>query len=106
MKRTFALSAALAMGMAGSAVAAPRATYKWTNEDLIGSQYQAPNPAAVSHVIYLNNCQPSGCQMKPGYDNATTNTSSIPDTNSTISPYTGSAATWNAIVQCVRQTYA
>ena len=36
-------------------------------------------PAAVSNVIYLNNCKPNGCQINPGNDNATTNTSSIPD---------------------------
>ena len=106
MKRTFALSVVLALGIAGSAAAEPRATYKWVNEDLIGSQYKAPNAAAVSHTIFLNNCKPNGCNMKPGYDNATTDTSSIPDVSSTISPYSGSDANWNAIVQCVRQTYA
>ncbi len=107
MKRTFALSAALAMGLVSSAaIAAPRGSYKWTSPDLEGAVYQAPNPAAVSHVIYLNNCKPNGCQMKPGYDNATTNTSSIPETNSTVSAFTGSDATWQAVVQCVKQTYA
>jgi hypothetical protein len=107
MKRTFALSAALALGLvSGAAVAAPRGSYKWTNEDLIGSHYKAPDAAAVSHVIYLNNCKPNGCQMKPGYDNATTNTSSIPDVTSTVSAYSGSDATWQQIVTCVKQTYA
>ena len=76
MKRTLALSVALALGTAGSALAEPRATYKWTNEDLIGSQYKAPNPAAVAHTIYMNNCKPNGCTLHPGYDNATTDTSS------------------------------
>jgi MYXO-CTERM domain-containing protein len=107
MKRIFALSAALAMGMVSSAAfAAPNGSYRWTSEDLIGSQYKAPSAAAVSHVIYLNNCKPSGCAMKPGYDNATTNTSSIPDVASTVSPYTGSDSTWQQVVACVRQTYA
>ncbi|HEY5923942.1 MAG TPA: Ig-like domain-containing protein [Kofleriaceae bacterium] len=107
MKRTLALSVALAMGLVSSAaVAGPRGSYKWTNEDLLGSQYQAPNPAAVAHTIYLNNCKPSGCQIKPGYDNATTNTSSVPDTNSTISAFTGSDAVWQQVVTCIKQTYA
>jgi MYXO-CTERM domain-containing protein len=106
MKRIFALSAALALGMVSTAVAAPRGSYKWTNEGLIGAQYQPPKAATVSHVIYLNNCKPNGCQLKAGYDNATTNTSSVPDSNSTISAFTGSDATWQQVVQCVKQTYA
>jgi hypothetical protein len=107
MKRTLALSVALAMGLVSSAaVAAPRGSYKWTSEDLIGSQYQAPNPAAVSNVIYLNNCKPSGCQIKPGGNNAMTNTSTIPDALSNVSAFTGSDAVWQQVVQCVRQTYA
>lgn len=107
MKRAFALSAALAMGMVSSAaVAAPRGSYKWTNEGLIGSEYRAPNPAAVSHVIYLNNCKPNGCQLQAGYDNAPNNTSSIPDSASVVSPFTGSDAVWQQVVACVKQTYA
>jgi MYXO-CTERM domain-containing protein len=107
MKRFFACSAALALGLVSSAaVASPRGSYKWTNEDLLGSQYQAPKKEAVSHVIYLNNCKPNGCNLKAGYDNATTDTSSIPNSTSTVSAYTGSDATWQQIVQCVQQTYA
>jgi len=107
MKRTLALSAALATGMVSSAAfAAPRATYKWTNENLMGSEYKPPNPAAVSRVIYLNNCKPNGCQLSAGNDNATTNTSSIPNSNATVSAYSGSDATWQQIVECVKQTYA
>jgi MYXO-CTERM domain-containing protein len=107
MKRTLAFSAALAMGMVSSAaLAAPNATYKWADGAAPGMNYKAPDSAAVSHVIYLNNCKPNGCQLSPGYDNAPQNTSSIPDQSSTVSAYTGSDATWNSIVQCVRQTYA
>lgn len=107
MTRTLALSLTLAMGMVSSlATAAPRATYKWVDESLIGSEYVAPPKAAVSNVIYLNNCKPNGCQIKSGWDNATTNTSSVPDASTTISAYTGSDASWDQIVACVKQTYA
>lgn len=107
MKRTLALSAVLAVGMASSAaVAAPRGAYKWTNENLVGAEWQTPDAATVSHVIYLNNCKPNGCQIKPGYNDARNNTSTIPDVASTISPFTGSESTWQAVVQCVKQTYA
>jgi hypothetical protein len=107
MKRTLAFAAALTLGMVSSvALAAPRATYKWTDDARVGADWVAPPKAAVSNVVYLNNCKPGGCQLKPGYDNATTNTSSIPDVQSTVSAFTGSDATWQAVVECVKQTYA
>jgi hypothetical protein len=97
----------MTLGMVSAAFAAPKTAIKWTDESRIGSEWVGPDTAeAVSNVIYLNNCKPNGCAMKPGYDNATTNTSSIPDTTSTISAFTGSDATWQAVVQCVKQTYA
>lgn len=107
MHRNFAVVAALTVGMVSSvALAAPRGSYKWTDTALQNAPYVTPNPAAVSHVIYLNNCKPSGCQLHPGNNNATTNTSSIPNSNSTVQPFSGSDATWQAVVQCVKQTYA
>jgi len=107
MKRTFALLAALTTGMVSSAaVGAPRGAYKWTNESLVDAQWAPPAAATVSHVIYLNNCKPNGCQLNPGNNNATTNTSSIPDSPTTVSPFSGSDAVWQQVVQCVKQTYA
>ncbi len=107
MKRNFAVLAVLTTGLVSSvASAAPRGSYKWTDASLEGGVYVAPNPAAVSHVIYLNNCKPNGCQMKPGGNNSTTNTSSIPQSTSNVAAFTGSDATWNAVVNCVKQTYA
>src|SRR5687767_3616701 len=107
MKRTVAFSAVLTLGMVSAAFAAPKTAIKWTDESRMGGEWIGPDStAAVSNVIYLNNCKPNGCQLKPGYDNATTNTSSIPDTTSTISAFTGSDATWQAVVACVKQTYA
>jgi hypothetical protein len=108
MNRSLAALATLTMGMLVSSVALaePRATYKWIDESMIGREWVAPPKAAVSNVIYLNNCKPNGCALKPGYDNATTNTSSIPDTGSTVSAFTGTEATWQQVVQCVKQTYA
>lgn len=107
MKRTLALSTVLAVGMASSAaLAAPQRTYVWTDESLKGAEWKAPQTATVSHVIYLNNCKPNGCQIKPGYNDATKNTSSVAKSNSVISPFSGSDATWQAVVECVKQTYA
>jgi len=107
MKRTLVVAATLALGMVSSfASGAPRGTYKWVDASKRGSRWVKPDAAAVSNIIYLNNCKPNGCSLKPGYNNATTNTSSIPSQNSVVSPYSGTDAQWNAIVQCVKQTYA
>src|SRR5512146_2847803 len=106
MKRHFVLAAAMIWGTAGLAHAeTQRASYKWTDPSRIGAQWTPPSAATVSHVIFLNNCS-GGCTLHPGYDNATTNTSSIPNGTATISAYSGSAAQWQQIVSCVRQTYA
>jgi uncharacterized protein (TIGR03382 family) len=109
MTRLFAITAAVStMGMVGIAHAeAPRrATYQWTDPSRIGATWTAPAPAGVSHVIFLNNCQPSGCTLNPGNDDSTQNTSSIPSQQAHISAYSGSASEWSQILSCVRQTYA
>ena len=107
MKRIFALSTVLALGMVGTAGAEPRGTFKWTGDGpQTGATWTPPPQAAVSHVIYLNNCQPSGCNLSAGYDNSTTNTSSIPNTSSTVAAYSGSQTNWDALVNCVKQVYS
>jgi uncharacterized protein (TIGR03382 family) len=123
MKPSFVVSALLTLGMVGAAHAetvqntldvrpnpfavpgeAPRAIYRWTDPALEGTTPAAP--ANVSHIIYLNNCKPGGCTLHAGYDNSTTDTSSIPSGTAQITAYSGSDATWAQVVACVRQTYA
>ena len=106
MTRMHVVSALLTLGMVGSAHAESRATYRWVDPALLGAQWQAPSPANVSHIIYMNNCQPSGCTLHPGNDNSTTDTSSVPNSTSLVSAYQGSASQWQQLVDCVRQTYA
>jgi hypothetical protein len=84
---------------------APRATYRWTDPSRVGATWQAPAPANVSHVIYMNNCA-GGCTLHAGYDDSLTNTSSVPNGTSNVSAYAGSSTQWNQLVQCVQQTYA
>jgi hypothetical protein len=62
--------------------------------------------AAVSNVIYLNNCKPNGCAVTPGNDNAMTNRSSIPSQSSTVTPFAYSDSNWQLVVDCVKATYA
>jgi uncharacterized protein (TIGR03382 family) len=98
--------AVLAVGTAGTAAAdAPRATYRWTDPSLMGSKWSAPAPANVSHIIFMNNCA-GGCTLHSGYDDSTTNTSSVPNGTANISAYAGSSTQWNQLVQCVQQSYA
>src|ERR1051325_7771895 len=107
MKRQM-MMAVLVMGMTSALAQAdvPRATYRWTDISRIGAKWEAPT-SNVSHVIYLNNCQPNGCQIRgTGYDDASTNQSSIANGTINMSPYAGTSAQWNQIVQCVQQTYA
>lgn len=105
MKGHLAVIAALTTGMVSLAHAEPRATYRWTDPARIGTQWQKPEAAGVSHVIFLNRCT-GGCTLSPGYDDSTTNHSSIPNSTATVSEYMGTDSQWNQIVNCVKQTYA
>lgn len=58
----------------------------------------------VSHVLYLNDCKPNGCTVKPGTDNSRTNTSSIADGQRTLSAFPYNY--FDQLVACVRDTYA
>jgi len=107
MKRQLVVSMLLGLSLSATvAQAAPRGTYRWTDPSLEGKPWTAPAPSDVSHIIYLNNCQPSGCTLHSGFDDSTTDTSSIPNGTSVVSAYSGTADQWNQIVQCVQQTYA
>jgi uncharacterized protein (TIGR03382 family) len=106
MKRHLVVATLLTLGMvSGLAHAAPRATYRWTDASRVGAKWEPPQAATVSHVIYLNNCK-TGCTLHSGYDDSTTNASSIPSGTVNVPAYVGSDAQWQQIVSCVRQTYA
>lgn len=124
MKRSFAVMAALTAGTVSLAHAEvqenvadapsnplatpwsrPQPTYRFIDPGLTGLIGDGVS-AAVSNVIYLNNCKPNGCQISPGGDNSATNRSSIPEQASTVQPYAYSDASWQQVVDCVKQTYA
>src|SRR4051812_19508659 len=60
----------------------------------------------VSHVIYLNNCEPGGCAVRPGFDDSLTHHSSIAAGNRMLPAWKWGDAKWQALVQCVKDTYA
>ena len=59
-----------------------------------------------SNILYLNRCK-GGCTIKRGYpDSSVNNISFIPESSSSYIPeFNAGDATWNAVVQCVRDMY-
>ncbi len=124
MKRTLEVLAALTVGTVSIANAEVQANVADAPQNPLVTPWSRPQPtyrfidpglpslegdgvsAAVSNVIYLNNCQPSGCQVMPGTDNAMANRSSVPDEASLVQPFRHSDAMWRDVVECVKQTYA
>lgn len=69
------------------------------------------DPATVpqvvnSHVLYLNSCRPSGCKLKPGNTDSTTDTSDIVSGNVTLGPFSDGDAKWQQVVDCVKNVMA
>ena len=65
-----------------------------------------PARTNISHVIYINNCMPNGCQVRPGNDDARANTSSIASSPTTLSAYPWGDASWKSLVKCMEDTYS
>lgn len=62
--------------------------------------------SSVSRVLYLNDCKPNGCAVSPGNDSSINDTSSIPQSSTTLDAYPYSQAHWDSLVQCVKDTFA
>ena len=59
-----------------------------------------------SNLIYLNGCFNAGdCVMTPGFDDSVHNRSSILKKSWTIPAFGGGVVVWDAVVQCVKETY-
>lgn len=59
--------------------------------------------ALPTRTIYLNR---NGGTYTPGYENSSTNTSTIPIYTSTIGAWNPASSTWNGIVDCMRDEFA
>ncbi|MBP6631762.1 MAG: hypothetical protein KA297_20155 [Kofleriaceae bacterium] len=62
--------------------------------------------AAVSHTLYLNDCSNNRCRVSPGFDDSRTNRSSIPAGPVQLDAWPYGGPGWDALVQCVRDTFA
>ncbi|HVK83528.1 MAG TPA: Ig-like domain-containing protein [Kofleriaceae bacterium] len=69
-------------------------------------QQTPPAAEPASRLIYLRRCPPSGCLIRPGIDDARTDTSSIPNSQVTLSGFKQSQEVWDRMMECVRATYA
>jgi len=86
----------------------PLPMYVMTGNMPVYDNHVAHAVPGFSNVVYLNNCKPGGCNVRPGDDNSTANppTSIVPNQNSVVSPFAYSDAVWQQVVDCVRKTYA
>jgi len=75
----------------------PRLDMVWTHID--------PAFAVSSNVLFLNNCQPSGCTVHAGGSaSSLTDTWPISSTR-TLSQYKGTTTQWNATVSCMKDVF-
>lgn len=77
-------------------------SYVHANPDRVDIRASA-NPS--SNIIYLNGCFGTGCDITPGNESSIDNTSSIIDGTRHLPPFSGGQMEWDAIVDCVRETY-
>mgnify|MGYP003631909644 CR=1 FL=1 len=97
----FAVALAVTFGLTSGAALAERArgSYVHANPELVDTTRHNSN------VIFLNGCFGTGCDFTPGNENSTTNTSSLLDSTRHMPPFSGGQVQWDAIVECVRDTY-
>jgi len=65
----------------------------------------APLAANAGGTLFLDRCS-AGCAYTPGFDDAGSNTSSIVPQASNLAAFAHGDASWNAVVACVRDTFA
>lgn len=85
---------------------APKGDYVVADPNLVEMAAPAAAAGKASNIIFLNGCFDGGCTITPGFESSIDNSSSIIKETATIPPFAGGAAAWDAIVECMRGTYA
>jgi uncharacterized protein (TIGR03382 family) len=62
-------------------------------------------PAANTHILFMNKCT-GGCTVTPGTTDNRTDRSSSTQSMGTLSAFSGSAATWTAVMSCMQNTFS
>jgi hypothetical protein len=65
----------------------------------------APFAASADGTLFLDRCS-AGCAYTPGFDDAGSNTSSVVSQASNLAAFAHGDTSWNAVVDCVRDTFA
>jgi hypothetical protein len=65
----------------------------------------AGSASAATSVLFLDRCA-AGCTYTPGFDDSRSNVSSLISQTSVLPAYPYGDDSWNAVVACVRETYA
>ncbi len=109
MKRNLGLAIAAGVlsyvGATTTAHAERRAGYVFSDPRGLGAKFELPEPATVSHTIFLNRCA-GGCTITPGSNGTQNQSDIIGNATRHVTQFGGTDAQWNAIVSCVKQTYA
>jgi MYXO-CTERM domain-containing protein len=97
---------AMVLGGASGAAAEDESKLKLMTVPLPYELPDRPAGAITSGKIFLNLC-PGGCTVRPGMDDATTDTSSLVTQVKNLPEYTGFAAgEWAQVLQCVKEVYS
>ncbi len=92
---------AVVFGFANGAALAERARGTYVHAD----PERVDTTSHNSNLIFLNGCFGTGCDFTPGNESSSNNTSSIIDGTRHVPPFSGGQLQWDAIVDCVRDTY-
>jgi len=90
----------LASSLLASVAHAEPPSYRWVDPARVQVREQAAAP-----VLFLDRCA-GGCDVVPGVDDARADTSSLLAGAATIAEFRHGDAAWDAVVACVRETYA
>jgi len=58
------------------------------------------------HYLYLNNCEPYGCEIQPGADDSRSGRSSLATVSSHLDAWAWNGDTWQGFVKCMTDFYA
>ncbi|MGE0872512.1 MAG: hypothetical protein AB7P03_28410, partial [Kofleriaceae bacterium] len=74
--------------------------------DVMDSPARPDELSTISHKLFLNDCRPNGCVVRPGNNDSRTDQSTIVSEPKYLSPWQYDDAFWHALVGCVRDTFA
>ena len=98
--RTFVVASILLAATAASARPRPVLI------DVPRHRVDPPQAVVSSRLIYMHRCPLNGCVIRPGNENSIADTSTIAEETVTIGRFKQSDEIWEALMQCMRDTYA